>query len=129
MNHRLLEVTRKIDEKDIVSFDIFDTLLLRNVYKPTDIFRILAAKVQKNWGIEDFAEMRIDAEKTARTRVKNQEVNLNEIYDELRRSCELPCEEIKKLELDLEYEFIKANPFIKEVYEYAKEKEKGFFYF
>ena len=32
------EIKKIISKKDVVSFDIFDTLLFRNIYKPTDIF-------------------------------------------------------------------------------------------
>lgn len=35
---------KQINEYDVVSFDIFDTLLVRDVYSPKDIFCILEKK-------------------------------------------------------------------------------------
>ena len=38
----MLALKQLIDKNNIISFDIFDTLILRNIFQPTDIFRILA---------------------------------------------------------------------------------------
>ena len=40
------ELKRLIDENEVISFDIFDTLLLRNVNQPSDIFRIVEKCVE-----------------------------------------------------------------------------------
>ena len=40
-------IIKQIEKYDVVSFDIFDTLLKRNVKKPTDIFRYMEKKYQK----------------------------------------------------------------------------------
>ena len=36
------DLLQLIDNNDFISFDIFDTLLFRKIYRPTDIFRILS---------------------------------------------------------------------------------------
>lgn len=46
---------------DVVSFDIFDTLLKRNVLHPTDIFSIMEKKVSDT--VPNFKRHRIDAER------------------------------------------------------------------
>jgi HAD superfamily hydrolase (TIGR01549 family) len=45
---------RKIDAADVISFDVFDTLVIRNVLYPSDVFY---------FGGEEFARARISAEK------------------------------------------------------------------
>ena len=71
-------IIKQIEKYDVVSFDIFDTLLKRNVKKPTDIFRYMEKKYQK----EGFFNERIDAEKRARARAKK-EITLKKIYEEM----------------------------------------------
>ena len=45
----------------VVSFDIFDTLLVRPALKPKDIFHVVAARVDSLYGV-DFIKMRWNAE-------------------------------------------------------------------
>ena len=59
---------------EYVSFDIFDTLVLRNVEKPTDVFSWID---RENAG---FFEARVQAEKTARQNATHEDVTLDEIY-------------------------------------------------
>ena len=54
----------------VVAFDVFDTLIKRDVARPTDLFALLGA---------DFAKARIQAEAEARA-AKSGEVTLAEIY-------------------------------------------------
>lgn len=124
----LAEIKKKIDENEVISFDIFDTLLLRNVHKPTDLFKILAVKVKEQYNIDNFFEIRVQGEMNARTTAKNSEVNFNEIYSEIEKNCKIPVEKVKQMELELEYEFITPNPFMKEIYEYSKAHGKRVFF-
>ena len=41
------EWKRNCDAADVISFDIVDTLNLRNVHKPTDIFEIGGKKIRE----------------------------------------------------------------------------------
>ena len=54
----------------VVAFDVFDTLIKRDVARPTDLFALLGA---------DFAKARTQAEAEARA-AKSGEVTLAEIY-------------------------------------------------
>lgn len=69
---------RTADQLDVktqyVSFDIFDTLVLRNVEKPTDVFNWID---RENAG---FFEARVRSEKTARLNATHEDVTLDEIY-------------------------------------------------
>ena len=113
----------KIDNYDIVSFDIFDTLLLRNVEKPIDIFKILEKEVKDKYYIENFSQIRIEAETKSRTEANSYETNFNEIYNMIDINP-LIKEKIKTMELELEEKFLVANPFMKEVYKYAVSQGK-----
>ena len=44
------ELKRKIDSVSTISFDVFDTLLLRNIYQPKDIFKILSREFASELG-------------------------------------------------------------------------------
>ena len=50
----MLALKQLIDKNNIISFDIFDTLILRNIFQPTDIFRILAKFAKDEFDIDEF---------------------------------------------------------------------------
>lgn len=106
----------ELQQYDVISFDIFDTALVRTVEAPNDVFRIMGARL----GIADFLEMRKNAESHLRN-VKNQmqgtrEVVLSEIYELMadRHGAEPSWE---RLEEDLEVELSRPNPQVKDVYD------------
>lgn len=43
---------RRISKYQIVSFDIFDTLLKRDVYKPTDVFQVVQQEAKEKYNID-----------------------------------------------------------------------------
>ena len=58
------ELLQAIDESEAVSFDLFDTLLVRNVSSLDDLLSIIDIRLRdKNISITDFANIRIRAEK------------------------------------------------------------------
>lgn len=118
------EWKRNCDAADVISFDIFDTLILRNVHKPTDIFEIVGKKIRELSWCEDFAKLRIQAEADSRLHVQNAESNFEEIYQEIRRHLPDHADEIRQMELETEMRFVTANPFMKKLYTYCKEKQK-----
>ena len=89
---------------DIISFDIFDTLITRNMYEPNDIFKLMEEKLN----IESFAEKRQLAENEAR-KILKKDVNLSEIYESYKNINKISSSEvnkIQKLEEALELKFI-----------------------
>ena len=72
----------QIRSHEIISFDIFDTLIMRKTFNPLDVFEIVGSKARRlGLVFEDFFGLRRKAE------MENpiQEVNLYEIYDEFQR--------------------------------------------
>lgn len=120
------EITKQIENKKVVSFDIFDTLVFRNIAKPTDIFRIIENIVSNKYNISNFTKLRIEAEQNSRKTVENGEVNINEIYQQLNETIKDQniVNEIKKLEMEIETEFIVQNPFMKRIFDYCIENNK-----
>lgn len=115
-----------VDEHNIISFDIFDTLLFRNVYEPIDIFRL----VQKKLKIDDidFCDIRVSSESESRTNVEAGECNYDEIYEVIEKKIGKKNALLaKNLELDLELDFIDVNPFMKEIFDYCLKKKKKVF--
>lgn len=66
-----------------VSFDIFDTLLERDVARPVDVFLRVGDIVLGPGKGETFQKDRIAAESAARVKTPNGEVTLSDIYEEL----------------------------------------------
>lgn len=70
---RLTDIPKSVDT---VSFDIFDTLIIRSLPNPAELFR----QMEKENGIPNFCEKRIAAERVARKKKRSREVTLAEIY-------------------------------------------------
>ncbi len=77
------KLQEKIDRFDYVSFDVFDTLLLRPYAKPTDLFQ----HMESNEGISGFAKARVSAEGNTRSK-ECPEVTLEEIYGNIEQEFE-----------------------------------------
>ncbi len=93
-----------LDNFDVIFFDVYDTLIKRDVKNVTDVYDL----VQKEYNclfseqIYDFKEKRINAERRARNNSKNEELTLDEIYHYLdyknnQKLMELEC----KVELNI----------------------------
>lgn len=92
---------------NIISFDIFDTLITRKIFEPDDLYYLIESKINKNIKFNDtFINIRKNAENIARNKL-NKDVNIYEIYDEVKNLTQLKEEEvvqIMNLEIELEYE-------------------------
>lgn len=69
---------------DLISFDIFDTLITRNVLHPTDLFTLVGHEILG--ATEEaiiFRDRRVEAESNARAKSESGEVCLKDIYREL----------------------------------------------
>ncbi len=105
----------KLIPYDVISFDIFDTLLYRKVEKPNDIFHLMAAEM----GMNDFTHIRKRAETEARDlkeqREGNREIVLSEIYDVLEKNYHMERKWMQR-EIELELAMSIQNPYIYQVY-------------
>lgn len=79
------ELIKKIKEHDIISFDIFDTLLMRKILQPEDIFQLIEIYLDKEGYCYPFKEMRLKAEH----RIEKNCPNLDEIYKKMQEIYDL----------------------------------------
>lgn len=94
---------KKSAQFDLISFDIFDTLIKRNVLLPTDIFYHVGRDVLGNVvEAKVFQKRRIEAEREARRKSDNGEVCLKDIYRELYVYYGIKACILKEKEVDLE---------------------------
>ncbi len=114
MREEYRKIISSIDKNKIVSFDVFDTLLLRVCTNPTDIFYY----IENKYAFSGYAKRRIAAENKARKNLK--EVTLRDIYEQDEEL--FPFFEIEKL---TEKENIRLNPEICELYQYTLENAKS----
>jgi len=130
-DNRLNELKKSIlDEKiKCVSFDIFDTLVLRPFFKPLDLFKILDKEYQKNSmaGIS-FSKMRVEAECVTRNRQWEenpdiQEITIDQIYKVINELYEVDTKvlnSLKEKEKQLEIEYCRRRNTAYELYLIAK---------
>lgn len=116
-----------INRAEIVSFDIFDTLIMRKVYSPTTIFSLVELHFTKKYHkTADFANIRRFAE-TVLVQRGNPTPNYKEIYQYIQETLDLSEEEIcylKQKELNLEEALIMPRDSIVKLYHEAKEMGK-----
>lgn len=119
----ITKIKESIQEYNVVSFDIFDTLILRNIEQPTDIFKI----IENKYKVKNFFKNRILAESQSRIGQKNYEANLNRIYDFLQKMYKEDIKKVKEIEMQIEYDFICQNTVMKEIFDYCKKQNKKIF--
>lgn len=105
-----IDLWKMCRNKKIITFDIFDTLLKRDVLYPGDVFYIVERKFESASGRQEsgFANKRKIAERKARGNSRFDEVTFNEIYDCLDFN-DSDKEMLKKLELETESELLHGN--------------------
>jgi len=82
-NIKKQELINKIQDYEIISFDVFDTLLMRKTMFPVDVFDIVSQKVKRdNIVIQDFRSQRLKADKD----IAQTSPNIYEIYNQLRKN-------------------------------------------
>ncbi len=120
-------------EVKVVSFDVFDTLLLRPFWKPVDLFKFLDREATGLLGAFDeikFSEYRKEAEKKARLIAKQknlEDVKLTEIYTVLKNEEIFPesvTDALMAKEMELERRFCYARKSAVELVKYAISKGK-----
>lgn len=119
------EMAEYLSQADIISFDLFDTLIFRPVCAPTDLFFFMGEQL----AFLDFERIRREMEHKARQKAykkkKSYEVTLEEIYDEMETWTGIPKNKGMQTEIDTELAFCFANPYLLKVYQLLREKIRG----
>lgn len=103
---------KKIEEMKVVSFDVFDTLVIRPFVQADELFLYL----EKEYDLPGFSQARKKAEQDCRKQL-NKEVNIDEIYDFIDERYR----KLKEEEIRLEISFCHENPLIRRVFDRARE--------
>ena len=126
-NKRLDDLYRDIELHDVISFDVFDTLIMRKVFCPTDIFELVEERLKNQYNINiEFKKNRIKAERNCYQKV-DKYCDINQIYDELHKLLEVSennMDKIKKLEFDIEFENCIPRDEMLKSYKYAIDNKK-----
>ena len=109
---------------DVISFDVFDTLVLRPFSRPSDLFILVGERLD----IMDFCEIRIHAEQEARRISElergNKEVTLLDIYRLVEEETGVEAEKGAETEFAVECSLCYANPYMAEVFRMMKGQKK-----
>ena len=129
IKHAIEQINRETPVK-VISFDVFDTLLFRNVENPKDIFaKVGEQAIQKgflsnDYSGEDYRILRVNAEKRARALEKEKngstEISFSQIFDAMPEIIKNP-RAMMNLEFDVECAGCYLNPVMMQVLEWAKQ--------
>ena len=110
-------IKNRIDKAEIISFDIFDTLLLRPYVKPVDLF----THIGQLQGMPFFAICRQEAEKDARVEHRSREdIRFEQIY----QNIDDIFKPLQEIEISWEERVLRPNFELKQVYDYALSQNK-----
>lgn len=109
---------------DVISFDLFDTLIFRPFALPTDVFFLIGGAL----GCLDFKNLRMQAEERARVEQKKKyghyEVTLADIWRTLERKTGISARDGMQEEERIEKKLCYANPFMLEVWKKLRQMGK-----
>jgi predicted HAD superfamily hydrolase len=118
------DLIKQIDEHDIISFDIFDTIIMRKTLYPMDVFDLVGDRAKK-FGLDfpDFRKIRLKAEANNPDRG----TNIFGIYKYLQTLTGISNaerEQLQQLEIEIEKQVIIRREKMVEILEYACKKGK-----
>ncbi|MCR4555368.1 MAG: HAD-IA family hydrolase [Alphaproteobacteria bacterium] len=111
-NYSLSEIKKCIETHEVISFDIFDTLLLRPYVRPSDLF----VHLERLENAQGFANARVEAERKAR---RKHSVKEDILFDEIYAEIAPQFKSLQSKEMALERQTLIANPEMKEAFDYA----------
>lgn len=116
-----VECLKAIDKADVVSFDLFDTLVMRTVLFYTDVFELLEKKLRSSGiCVDDFAKKRLAYEKELSI---DGAPKLEEIYGSFLPKSVSPAE-IAQMEWNVDRNVLIARNEMIEIFKYAIDHNK-----
>ncbi|MCI8640126.1 MAG: hypothetical protein HFG41_13565 [Coprococcus sp.] len=121
---RKQELLEQINLYDVISFDLFDTLLMRQVLFPEDVFELVDYRLKKQGVVvEQFPEKRMSSEK----KLAEKSPSLVEIYTYMRdvyHISGLIPEVTAELERQVDYELIIPRKEVCDIFKEAVQRRK-----
>lgn len=112
------ELLQLIEQVDVVSFDFFDTLFVRNVAEPANVFEILELRS----GEKDIISLRNRA-----LRELDGYYTFDQLYEKMREISKFTLkriEQIKELEVEIEKELLSPRDEIFELFQILQDKKE-----
>lgn len=109
----------QIDKHDVISFDVFDTLLVREVLEPRDVFYIMEQRLGTLFPMIDFidfAGVRVSSENELYAQCNP---TINRIYTEIRKHYSINqdiADSLIELELEIEREVLRPRTEMKQLF-------------
>lgn len=117
-----------VKDYKLISVDIFDTLLLRAVAKPIDLFELIWAEAENrdiakiSMFPKEYMKLRVEMERRARLNALNREVNLDDIYKLYPDYIANDITALKVLEIEFEKKYCYPNPIVLKWLKEAREQ-------
>lgn len=122
------EILINIQKFNVISFDIFDTLVERVLMDPTDVFLLMENDPRVISICCNFSMLRMQAERQARVLFPfKEEITIKEIYDQLGKLKALDKEDLLRLEnieIETELRVLRPRHIGKQLYEFAVAHDK-----
>ena len=118
------DLVDKINKHDVISFDIFDTLLMRKVLFPNDVFEIVKKRLDSKYEF-DYVIERKEAERELIRKGVNP--TIEDIYSNLSRKCnlsEVEKKELLVLEIEIEQKVLIPRKKMQELFFLCKKLGK-----
>ena len=94
-SHGFDEAKKAIDSCDVVSFDVFDTLLVRDLLYPTDVFELVEERINTLLPLDfKYSTIRIKAEMEL---YKSGNPRIEDIYDKIKENTGVAHRTVSKL--------------------------------
>lgn len=125
-NQEKQQLKNRITQAEVISFDVFDTLLYRRTNTPETIFDL----VGRHFGVDGFRRLRMkcqdEAGRRARQAHQDPHADMDEIYAVLSEHTEIPVDwmSVKEYEIQMERDALTANREMLEMFRYAKAQGK-----
>ncbi len=110
------DLYKQIESVDIISFDLFDTLVMRKTLSYTDVFELLELKLQASGiFIPDFARLRLYTEKELSKTFAPRLISIYERVLELVGGNFISALELEEMEFELDFSLLIVRDDVKEV--------------
>jgi len=123
-----LQLKDAIDRHKTITFDLFDTLLMRRVLRPCDVFDLVERSFEENFGRKiSFSNSRLEAEREINAVCVPPPPNYDQIYVKLSEKLNLPENEtvwLKEKEMDWEKKLLVPRNSMVDIFRYAVQKGK-----
>lgn len=111
------KVRQAIDKNEVISFDLYDTLIMRTICNPNDIFKLVELKLEEQ--IEEkmtYREMRNNVV----ANLKDENYTLDDLYSKMKELyTAVDVSDLKKVELEVEKSVTVARKDVVDLFNYA----------